>query len=206
MLSSIHSLILITLNMMLQLPLSCAILLWPRFYHSLFKYKEGGSSFWSIVTKPLGTDYRRPVMQWNKITCLNVRYYFHSFYKAKWDYARLHQQSDKDLEDAVSTDTSKLFYDNPFHFSILYTLLLELIPEPLDVTLWSILSVTIILFVYLYPVVRGLIIYWSWSIFDSILSKDNRNMFVRHGIRRCVKCRPIPTLYAISFDIACDHS
>ena len=61
MLSSIHSLTQAPLNMMLQLPLYCAILLWLKFYYILSKYKEARRSFWRIVTKPLGAYYRRPV-------------------------------------------------------------------------------------------------------------------------------------------------
>ena len=68
------------------------------------------------------------------------------------------------------------------------------------------LSLTLILFVYLYPVVRGLIIHWSRSIFASILVKYNRNVFVRHGIHRRSKCRPMPTHYARVFATADDHS
>ena len=77
MFSSIHSLIQVPLNMMLQLRLSHAIILWPKFYYSLFKYKEVRRSFLVIVTNPLCADYWRPVKQINQITCLNVRYYLH---------------------------------------------------------------------------------------------------------------------------------
>ena len=63
MLSSLHSLIQVTLNMMIQIPLSRAILFWHKFYYSLFKYKEVSSSFWIVVTNPLGEDYWRKVMQ-----------------------------------------------------------------------------------------------------------------------------------------------
>ena len=50
----------VPLNIMIKIPISRAILLWSKFYYSLFKYKEGRLSFWSIVTNPLGADYRRP--------------------------------------------------------------------------------------------------------------------------------------------------
>ena len=80
--------------------------------------------FWSKVTNPLGTDYRRPVMQTNKITCFNVRYYCHSFYQAQGAYAQLHQKSDKDLEDEVSAATAKLLYYHPLNLDIPYTFLL----------------------------------------------------------------------------------
>ena len=82
-LSSLHSLIQVPLNTMLQLPLPRAIRFWPKFYYSLFKYKEGGRSFYAIVTDPLGAYYRRPVSQSNQITCFNVRYYCHSLHQVK---------------------------------------------------------------------------------------------------------------------------
>ena len=118
MLSSLHSLIQVPLNMMLQLLLSRAILFWPKFYYSLFKYKEVRRSFWRIATKPLGADYRRPVKKSNKITCLNVRYYFYSLYQSKGAYGKIRQQSDKDQEYEVAAANEKLFYDHSLNLSI----------------------------------------------------------------------------------------
>ena len=89
--------------------------------------------------------------------------------------------------------------------AIPYTFLLKRLPETPDVALKSMLSLTIIIFVYLYPVVRGLIIHWYRSTFASILAKNKRNVFVRHGIRRREKCRPMTTLYAIAFVTSDDH-
>ena len=97
MMSGLHILIQVPLSMMLQLPLSCAILFCTGFYYSLFKYKEGRHSLWSIVTNPFGACHRRPVRKSNQITCLNVRYYCHSLYQVKGSYAHLHQQSDRDI-------------------------------------------------------------------------------------------------------------
>ena len=135
-----------------------------------------------------------------------MRYYCHSLYQAEGDYARLQQQSDKDTEDAFASATAIVFYDDSLNLAILYTLLLERLSDPPDGALKYMLSLALILFVYLYPVLRGLILHCSRSIFASILSKDNRNAFVRHGIRHCEKCRPMPTLYTIEFDTADDHS
>ena len=174
---SLHSLIQVPLNMMLQLPLSCAIILCTKFYYSLFKYKYGRGSFLIIATNPLGADYRRPVRQSNKITCFNVRYYWHSLYQAKGDYAHLHQQSDKDLEDEVAAATAKVFYDDLLDLDIPYNLFLIRLPDPPDDALRSMLSLNLILFLYLYPVARGLILHWYRSISVSILDKYNRNVF-----------------------------
>ena len=67
------------------------------------------------------------------------------------------------------------------------------------------LSLNLMIFLYLYPVVRGLILHWSRSMFASILAKDNSNVFVRHVIPRRAKLMQIPTLYARAFSTADDH-
>ena len=87
-----------------------------------------------------------------------------------------------------------------------YNFLLERLPEPPDGTLKYMLSLIFIIFVYLYPVVRGLILHWSRSIFTSFLAKDNMNVFVRHVISRPEKCITMPTLYARDFATVDDHS
>ena len=114
----------------------------------------------SIVTKTLGADYRRPVSQTNQITCLNVSYYCHSLYQAKGYYAHINQQSDKYLEDSVASATAKLFYDDSLNLPIPYTFLLGHLPEPPDGALKYMLSLTLILFSYFYPVVRVLVLHW----------------------------------------------
>ena len=191
---------------MIYLPLSCTIIFWPKFYYSLFKYKKGRGSICSIVTKPLGTSYRRPVRPSNQITCLNVGYYCYSFYQAKEDYSRLHKQSFKGIEYAVAAATDIALYGDPLHLEILYILFLERLPNPPDGALKSMLLLTLVLFEYLYSVVRGLILNSYGPIFASLLAKTNRNMFVRHDRRCGEKFRPIPTLYTIVFYTEDDHS
>ena len=83
---------------------------------------------------------------------------------------------------------------------------MEQLPESHDDALKSMLSLTLILFVYLYPVVRYMIPHWYRSTFASILAKYNRNMFVRHGILHRVKCIPMPNMYARAFATANDHA
>ena len=118
----------------------------------------------------------------------------------------IHETKDKDIKDAVTAAADKLFYDDTSNLAITYTFLLKSLPEPPDGALQYILALTLILFLYLYPVVRCLIIHWSRSIFASSLAKYNRNVFVRHGIRRCEKCRPMPNLYNRTFATSDDHS
>ena len=88
-----------------------------------------------------------------------MRYYCHTFYQAKGAYAHLYQKSDKDLEDTVADATANILYDDPLNLAILCILLLECLPEPPDGAHKSIILLTLIIFVYLYPVVRGLILH-----------------------------------------------
>ena len=83
---------------------------------------------------------------------------------------------------------------------------MERLPDTPDGALKSILSLTLLRFVYFYSLLRGLILHCSKPIFASFLSKDNRNLFVRHNIRRRVEFRPMPTLYDIAFATADDCS
>ena len=68
------------------------------------------------------------------------------------------------------------------------------------------ISFNLILFIYLYPVVRVLIIHWYMCIFASFLAKGNRNVFVQHGILCREKCTPMPILYVRTFSTADEHS
>ena len=119
-------------------------------------------------------------------------------YQAKGDYAHLHQQSDKDLEDEVAAATAKVFYDDLLDLDIPYNLFLIRLPDPPDDALRSMLSLNLILFLYLYPVARGLILHWYRSISVSILDKYNRNVFCgmvyavlkNHPPSDCTLCMP----------------
>ena len=116
------------------------------------------------------------------------------------------QKSDKDLYDAVAAATVKVIYDDPLNFAIPYTFLLERLPDPPDGSIKSMISITLIIFIYLYPLVRGFILPWSRFIFASTLAKDNRNVLVQHGIRLHAKWRPMPTPYSRAFATADDYS
>ena len=50
----------------------------------------------------------------------------------KGDYDNIHQQSDKDIEDAVAAATDQVFSDDTFNLAIPYTLILERLPYPPD--------------------------------------------------------------------------
>ena len=164
--------------MMLLIPFSCAILFCSKFYYILFKYKGVRCSIWIIITKPLGADYRRPARLSNQIICLSASYYCHSLYQSRRNYTHLHQQNDNYTVDSVSAATAIVFYDDPFNLTIQCIFLLGYLPEPPEGAIKSILSLALIRFVYLYPLVRSLILNWSRPIFVSFLAKDNWNVFV----------------------------
>ena len=78
-LSALHRLIQISiiktaLNFGMQLSIVRLCLYWPRFYYSLFKWKQNRRTIWEIITRlvpPGGTKSRRPL---NRIVCLNQKY------------------------------------------------------------------------------------------------------------------------------------
>ena len=99
-------------------------------------------------------------------------------------YAHLNQIQEKDLNKAVSAATELFYYNNPMHLEMSNVFFLKLLPEPPTGMLKSFIYFTLILFVYLYPIIRGLIIFWVRLLGAYINSKENTN-FVQHGQRRC---------------------
>ena len=70
----------------------------------------------------------------------------------------------KDLDEAVAVATTLVFYNDPLCLAYPYVYLLEILPEPPDGLLKSILYLTLILIVYLYPILRGLTRLWRRSL------------------------------------------
>ena len=64
------------------------------------------------------------------------------------------------MDKAVASATATVFYDDPLHLEIPYTLLLERLLEPPDGLIKSMLYFALILFVYLYPILIVLISLW----------------------------------------------
>ena len=60
---------------------------------------------------------------------------------------------------------------------------MEMLPEPPDGMLKSALALTLILFVYMYPILRGIIRLWA-RLLHVYIWKKRDNIFVRHGRRR----------------------
>ena len=78
-----------------------AILFWPWFYYSLFLKKEGRRTILNILANPDDTGGGRLTPSPNRITCLNEKYSCYSFYQTRGAYAHLHQNGDKEMEDAI---------------------------------------------------------------------------------------------------------
>ena len=87
-----------------------------------------------------------------------------SFYQVQGAYARLNQRQEKDLDEAVAAATTLIYYNDLLRLTFPYVYLLEMLPEPPDGLLKSILSLTLILIVYLYPILRGLTCLWRISL------------------------------------------
>ena len=64
------------------------------------------------------------------------------------------------MDEAVSAATVAVFYDDPLRLATPYTFSLKLLPEPPDGFIKSVLSFAHILFVYFYPILKGLISLW----------------------------------------------
>ena len=161
-------------------------LYWPRFYYSIFKWKQNRQTIWEIITRPVppgGTKERRPS---NIIVCLNQKSFYFYFYQTQGAYAHLDQRSEKNLDKAVTAETVAVFYDDPLHLATPYIFFMERLPEPLDGLLKSMLSFILILFVYLYPILRGLISLWTKRILK---------IFVNHGRRRQKRHKHFPKIH-----------
>ena len=61
----------------------------------------------------------------------------------------MNQRREKDLDEAAAAATSLVYYDDPVFLEIPNMFFLKLFPEPPDSMLNSILSFTLIIFVYL---------------------------------------------------------
>ena len=186
--------------MLFQSTLARTCLFWPRFYYSLLN-KRNGKSIWNIITNPVTPkDRKKATRPSNHIVCLNKNLYCHSFYQVRGAYAHLNQIREKDLDKAVAAANYLVYYEDPLHLKIPYVFFLKLLPEPPDGMLKSVLSFTLILFVYLYPIIRGIIILWMRLLGEYIYSKDN-NTFVQHGRqrRRPKQQKELPTMHVKVF-------
>ena len=187
-LKKIHTLIQIytikfVLNMLFQSTLARTCLFWPRFYYIMLNKREG-QSIWDIITNlvpPKGS--KKATRPSNHIVCHNKNLYCHSFYQVRGAYAHLNQIRENDLHEAVSAATHLVYYDDPLHLAIPYVFFIKLLPEPPDSMLKLVLSFTLILLVYLYPIIRGIIFLWMRLLGAYIFSKKN-NILVRNGRRR----------------------
>ena len=88
---------------------------------------------------------------------MNDKFCCFSFYQVQGAHAHLNQKSEKDLDQAVAAATTLVFYDDPLHLAVPYIYFLKMVPEPPDGLMRSTLSLALILLVYLYPILRGLV-------------------------------------------------
>ena len=179
----------------MQLSLVQLCLHWPRFYYIIFTTKQNWQPIWKIITKPVphgGTKARKPS---NRLVCLNQKFCCFSFYQTQGAYAHLEQKSEKDLDEAVAAATAAVFYDDPLHLAIPYTFFLERLPYPPNGLIKSVLSFELIIFLYLYPILKVLISLWLIHIGAYTFSK----ILVNKDRRRRKRQKPLPKLHIKSF-------
>ena len=120
----------------------------------------------------------------NIFICFNQKFCCLSLYQTQGAYAHLDQRPEKDLDKAVTAATASIFYNDPLHLAIPYNFFLECLPEPPDGFLKSVLSFRLILFVYLNPILRGLISLWLRHIgaytFSKLFVNKERHRHKQH--------------------------
>ena len=95
----------------------------------------------------------------------------------------LNQNICKDLNEALAGACAIKYYDDPLYLAVSYLFLIDLLPQLPDGFDKSSLSLTPILFLYLYSICIALIRYWTELIFSRIILSDDRNEFICHGRR-----------------------
>ncbi|KAL7526219.1 LOW QUALITY PROTEIN: hypothetical protein ACHAXR_003428, partial [Thalassiosira sp. AJA248-18] len=118
----------------------------------------------------------------------------------KGAYAHLNQRTtEKDLDEAVHSSSSIIYYDDLMHLAVLYEFLLARLPEPPDGLLKSALSLGLIFLVYSLMIFKGILRLWLRLLSAYFFQIDARNIFVRYGCKRRRKPRPLPTLHIKMF-------
>ena len=130
-----------------------------------------------------------------RMVCLRDRYYCHSYYQVQGAFAHLHQNPDKDLNEAVDAATRVVYFDDPLRLTVPYNYFLERLKEPPDGILKSAFALGLIVFAFSLPITIGLMRLWSNILSARMLRADNRNIFVSHGRRRRRKTRPLKRLH-----------
>ena len=125
-------------------------------------------------------DNRKASKKSNRIPCLNATFSCFSPFQVQGAYAHLNRRHEKYLDKAVAAATTLVYYNDPLRLAVPYVYILEILTEPPDGLLKSILSLTLIIIVYLYPILRGLTRLWIRSLiaymsqrkFSNIAHKD----------------------------------
>ena len=146
----------ISLNMIEQSFIMRACLLWPKFYYYLFKQNNNRRTIWEINTCLVPRDVRKAREQSNRIPCLKATFSCFLSYQVQGSYAHLNQRHE--------TACKISYYNDPLCLADPYVYLLEILPEPPNGLLKLIFSITPILIVYLYPILRCLIRLWGRSL------------------------------------------
>ena len=87
-----------------------------------------------------------------------------------------------------------VFDDDPFHLAAIYEFFSKKLPEPPDGPLKRMFALSLILFVYLFPVARGLLYLWVNKLTDYTVRKNDKNIFISSFRRRRRRLKPLPEL------------
>ena len=124
------------------------------------------------------------------MVCLNENRCCFSFYQTRGVYTHLNQRIEKDLDKAVADATVAVFHDDPLLLAISYVFLMERLPEPPDGFLKSMLTLTLILFMNQYPILRGIKFLWT-KVIAKIVNNNGQRCRKRH--------KTLPKLHIIAF-------
>ena len=192
-------LILIPITALLNSCMVRGLCFWPRFYYSLFRSDPNRRSIWNIITDTgqENIDFGAPASHC-KVRCLDKRLCCYSHYQSNGSYAGLGQQTNYGLVNVLEEASGPLVYnDDPIRLSVVYQFFLEQLPEPPDGVLKLILSLSLIAYVHLYPVLQGLIYLWVNKFCSYLCYRCDENIFINFGKRRMKRRKSLPHLNVI---------
>ena len=128
---------------------------WPKFHWNLFRPDPNRRSIWTIIWNPTPDFGPKTKNMPTRMVCLRDRYYCHSYYQVQGAFAHLHQNPDKDLNEAVDAATRVVYYDDPLRLTVPYNYFLERHKEPPDGFLKSAFAIGLIVLAFSLPITIG---------------------------------------------------
>ena len=195
LLYSVHFVVRIQINMLIQLHIFRICIFWPYFYWSLFRRKENRCYVWDIMKNPVPHKMTKDQkIVW--LHCLFVGQVLIPFLlPSTRSVCASESKIIKYLDEAVEASTRIFYYDYPIRLYIPYQFLVNFFLKSPDGMIKKILSIGIMLFVYMYIMICGLICLWMRLFAAYFIKIYKIYVFVRHGHRRFKRFKFIPTLH-----------